>query len=215
MAYSYLEQFKVLTGKDRPEERDQAPRFASKHLAEARKHDPYASVSVIEGKQTVTYTFDQLAARALYFEGLIASNSEYDQYRAKHAFEKAASYQPHDPAHYIELAKVYVRQYQRAKALEALHQALTIDPSYFPAIDLLNKFQDNSDIGIHPHYFLVISVVKLAIFIIVSGSVSALLINYYDILHINPAWTWLVIGILFIMLYLIPWRELMRKPDNE
>lgn len=202
MAYSYLERVEGLLGKDRPEELDQMLRFASKHLAETRKHDAYATISVIEGKQTVTYTFDQLAAQALYYQGFLENITGVARERAKDALQKAASYAPNDPRHYTELAKLYARQQKRADALEALQEALRIDPSYFPALNLLNKFQDNPNIGRNT-YPLLMGLGWLIILPTVPIASLAFLAQYLNGQDTtNAKWALGIAGVIFLLIHI-------------
>lgn len=154
MAHQYLERFRALVGTTKWDEADQLVRFIGKHLLEAHKQNPHAMISVQEGRETVTYTFDEIAERALHIEGRMNNTPAQDWQtllRSEMALQKAATYDASEPRNQIGLAEIYLRQYKRQDALDVLHEAIKLDPTNFDALDLLNRIQENPKIGVNPH----------------------------------------------------------------
>jgi tetratricopeptide (TPR) repeat protein len=155
LAYNYHEKYiEVLIKSGQSHELEEQLRFAGKHLADARTHDPAAVLSVPnKDGSTRKLSVDQLSAKILYSEGtwFAAHHSDISKVRQGcAALEKAIAYDPSIPEFFVALSKTYAELNRRDDALVAARRAIELNPSEFKAHQIVDKMEANPNIAVQP-----------------------------------------------------------------
>lgn len=149
LAFSYLDDFIAKDASD--DAMTAAYNMAAKKVAEARSHDPDVTIDVIDiDGEEKTLTIDDLAKRALFYEGLYNSMFPDNTYRlekAEAAFQKALRYEPNDALTHHKLGDVLLNLKRRDEAAVHLREAVKFNPDNMEAQKILDRLEMDPSLG--------------------------------------------------------------------
>jgi hypothetical protein len=185
LAHSYLDDWMTKKG-------DHVLGFAAKYIELARTKDPDArlSVELTSGErrgEMATYSQDELAATALFYESQIHSFKDAPRDRLLKAAEllkRALSYNPHSVQLRRHLAEVYLNLHDKQSALAVAEEAMTVNSKNLDARKL-HDFVESAPVTQAPGIMqtdpgcvialVLIGLIIVAFFLLINGEFSAAL----------------------------------------
>ena len=118
--------------------------LAARYIESARDKDPSAKLTVTENKETLTYTVDEIAGEALFYESQVYSSptSNRDSLeKARSILRNALTYAPYSIQYREHLADVLLNLHDKTGALKVAQEALEIDPKGLGARKLFDRIE--------------------------------------------------------------------------
>lgn len=126
-------------------------KFASMHLANARRLDATAVLAVPTKDGTAIVTQDHFCAQVLYYQGVLEAAQDTDLPGCEKALEtlkQASVYAPQKPYIHREIASVLLKLHRRDEALTAARFALALDPDNADSRLLVDKISTTPTLGV-------------------------------------------------------------------